>query len=112
LLGITPPVYRDLQVTSGVVNIPASMFLMPPDGVRAAIPGRSRIRQAVRGLRSSARSGAVFHLWFHPWNIGTSDAMLEWLNVIFAEVDRLRARGDLRVMTMGNLANEVLASTK
>ena len=112
LFGFTPPVYHNLQVNSGVVNIPASMFLMPPDGVRAMIPGRSRIRQAVRGLKSSARSGALFHLWFHPWNIGPSGAMLEWLDAIFGEVDRLRADGSLRVMTMGSLAEEVLAGTK
>ena len=111
-LAIAPPVYRDLQVTSGVVNIPASMFLMPPDGVRTLIPGRSRIRQAIRGLRNSVRSGAVFHLWFHPCYIGTSDAMLNWLDAIFEEVGRLRSEGHLRVRTMGQLADEILANTK
>jgi peptidoglycan/xylan/chitin deacetylase (PgdA/CDA1 family) len=109
LLGMAPPVYRELDVEFGLVNLPASMFLMPPDGVRALIPGRSRVRQAVLGLRRSARTDGVFHLWFHPWNIGTSGAMLRWLDAILDEVDTLRARGDLRVRTMGALAGEVLA---
>ena len=112
LFGIAPPVYKDLQVTSGVVNIPASMFLMPPDGIRAMIPGRSRTRQAILGLRKSARTGAVFHLWFHPWNIGTSGSMLDWLDTISGEVDRLRAEGSMRVMTMASLAKEVLGGTE
>jgi len=112
LFGIAPPVYKDLEVTSGVVNIPASMFLMPPDGIRAMIPGRSRTRQAILGLRNSARTGAVFHLWFYPWNKGTSGAMLDWLDTIFGKVDRLRAEGSMRVMTMASLAKEVLGGTE
>ena len=82
---------------------------MPPDGVRALIPGRSRVRQAVAVLRKSVRDGAVFHLWFHPWNIGGSKAMLGWLEAIFQEVDALRLDGTLRVLTMGALASEVLS---
>ena len=112
LFGIAPPIYKDLEVNSGVVNIPASMFLMPPDGIRAMIPGRSRTRQAILGLRNSARTGSVFHLWFHPWNIGTSGAMLDWLGTIFDEVARLREEGSMRVMTMASLAEEVLGGTK
>ena len=109
LLGLPPPVYQDLAVHSGVVNIPASMFLMPADGVRALIPGRSRVRQASLGLRASAKSDSVFHLWFHPWNTGGSPAMLQWLEAILEEVDSLRSRGQIRVKTMGALANEVLS---
>ena len=109
LLALPPPVYRDLAVHSGVVNIPASMFLMPADGVRALIPGRSRIRQASLGLRASAESDSVFHLWFHPWNTGGSPSMLHWLEAILKEVDSLRSRGQMRVKTMGALAEEVLS---
>ena len=111
-LGITPPVYSGLEADSGLVNIPASMFLMPPTGVRSLIPGRSRVRQAARGLRKSAESDALFHLWFHPWNIGDSAAMLEWLEAILREVDALRSQDRLRVMTMGGVANEVLAGAR
>ena len=107
--GISPPVYRSLEVDSGLVNIPASMFLMPPDGVRSLIPGRSRVRQAALGLRKSAESDALFHLWFHPWNIGDSAAMLDWLEAILRQVDALRSQDKIRVMTMGAVANEVLA---
>ncbi len=111
LIGFTPPVYGEAKINSNVVNIPASMFLMPPDGVRKLIPGSSRVRQAKRGLAKSADQGAIFHLWFHPWNIGPSAQMFDWLESILAEVDRLRSAGRLRVMTMGALADEVLSAT-
>lgn len=111
-LAITPPVYQSLPVESGLVNIPASMFLMPPDGIRALIPGRSRIMQAKRGLHAGAKTDSVFHLWFHPWNLGGSSAMLTWLEEILDEVATLRSQGKMRVLTMGNLASEVLANER
>ncbi len=111
LLALTPPIYRELDSSGGVVNIPASAFLMPPDGVRALIPGWARVRQVVRGLRASAEAEAVFHLWFHPWNLGSSAAVLDWVEAILNEVDRLRSRGRIRVHTMGSLADEVLSDS-
>lgn len=109
MAAITPPVYRDLVARNGVVNIPGSMFLMPPDGIRKYIPGWSRVRQASAGLRSSVERDAVFHLWFHPWNLGSSPRMLDWLERILQQADSLRATNGLRIMTMGDLAAEVLA---
>ena len=106
-LGLTPPVYRNIETVDGLFNLPASMFLMPPDGVRALIPGRSRIRQAVRGLHRCVDSDAMFHLWFHPWNIGDSVVMFDWLEAILQEVSSLRSERGLRVHTMNSLATEL-----
>jgi len=108
LLALTPPVYRSLSPgPDGLVNIPSSMFLMPPDGIRRLIPGGSRVAQAARGIRRAAESGGVFHLWIHPWNLGSSPRMLDWIERILRVVSDLRARGRLRVMTMKSLAEEV-----
>ena len=108
-LGLAPPVYEELEVVDGVVNVAASMFLLPADGPRSLIPGRVRERQALKGLALAAKREAVFHLWFHPWNVGGSPQMLRWLEKILARVTELRAQGRMRAVTMGTLGSEGLA---
>jgi peptidoglycan/xylan/chitin deacetylase (PgdA/CDA1 family) len=97
---------RRLDIEHGVVNLPASQFLMTYDGVRRAIPTRSRVSQARRGLKRAVKGDGVFHLWFHPFNLGLGQPgrMLEALARILEEVDRLRSRGDLEVQTMAQVA--------
>jgi len=112
LLGLPPPTYPYPTIDShGLVNVPASMFFMPPDGIRRLIPGWSRVRQAIAGLRRAAQRGELFHLWFHPWNLGSSPDMVLWLEKVFQTVSAMRARGELRVVTMGELAAEILMRT-
>ncbi len=110
VLGITPPVYSEIGIDhSGLVNIPASMFLMPKDGLRCLIPWKSRIVQARRGIQEAIRKNGVFHLWFHPWNLGGSPQMIDCLEDIFRTVASHREKGQLRAVTMKDLAQEILA---
>lgn len=112
--GWTPPTYdpATLEVRDGVVDLPSSQFLMTYDGVRAVIPTASRVGQARRGLRRAVRDGSVFHLWFHPFNLGLGrpGRMLDALAQILSEVDRLRALGDLEVQTMAQVAARRLSA--
>jgi peptidoglycan/xylan/chitin deacetylase (PgdA/CDA1 family) len=105
-LGFPPPVYRlaDCDRTHDVVNLPASQFLMSYDGVRASIPTESRVRQALTGLDRAAEHNAIFHLWFHPFNLGSADAMFDALTTILAQVYERRSAGTLRVLTMEQAA--------
>ncbi len=110
-LGTTPPTYayHDRVTDEGLVDLPASQFLMSYDGPRARIPTEARVRQAERGIRRAMDRGEIFHLWFHPFNLGSSDAMFDALTQILARVWGARAAGTLRTMTMGDLAAEILA---
>jgi peptidoglycan/xylan/chitin deacetylase (PgdA/CDA1 family) len=109
-LPFQPPVYT-LRPQPGVplVDVPASMVLLAYDGVRRWLPDVSRVRQAQRGLRAAARQGRVFHLYFHPYNLASSPRMLRVLETILQSVSRMQAAGALRVRTMSQLADEVLA---
>ncbi len=104
-----PPVYRPVRASDGLVNLPASQFLMSYDGVRRRVPTAARVRQAERGLARAIRQQAVFHLWFHPFNLGSDDAMFDALQQILTLVWEHRAAGRLQVRTMGAVAAEVLA---
>ncbi|MQF86297.1 MAG: hypothetical protein FI734_02380 [SAR202 cluster bacterium] len=110
ILSITPPVYplNSLDTNNGLVNIPASMYLMPPDGIRRLIPGSFRVRQAIKGINKAAKSESIFHLWFHPWNAGGTPVIEAWLEGILQRVTELRLQGNFRAMTMEQVAIERL----
>jgi peptidoglycan/xylan/chitin deacetylase (PgdA/CDA1 family) len=109
-LPFQPPVY-DLRPgePAGLVNVPASMVLLAYDGARRLLPDFSRVWQAARGLRAAATQGRVFHLYFHPYNLASSPRMAAVFEAILQVAARWRAAGRLRVCTMGQLAEEVLA---
>ncbi|MEM6282367.1 MAG: hypothetical protein AAF787_09265 [Chloroflexota bacterium] len=109
-LGIAPPTYApaDCLQPDGLVNLPASQFLMSYDGVRARIPTAARVQQASRGLQQAIQRGEIFHLWFHPFNLGSSDDMFDALAQILAMVWQARERGLLRVQTMTETAAGII----
>lgn len=101
-LALSPPVYAlaGLKKHSGVLEIPASMFLMPYDGLRKLIPGFSRRHKAGKGLEKAVAENSIFHLWFHPFNLGSSPKMLEDLEEILKAVRKKIDAGELINQTM------------
>jgi peptidoglycan/xylan/chitin deacetylase (PgdA/CDA1 family) len=109
-LALPPPTY-DLQackVNDKFVNLPASQFLLAYDGIRSRIPSASRVRQARLGLEQAARKSELYHLWFHPFNLGTSPRMFDALEHILQIVSTMREQGKIQVLTMEQTAREVL----
>jgi peptidoglycan/xylan/chitin deacetylase (PgdA/CDA1 family) len=109
-LALPPPTYdpKTLRVGERLVNLPASQFLLAYDGLRGRIPTASRVRQARLGLEQAVQRGEIYHLWFHPFNLGTSPRMFEALEQILREVAQRREHGQLQVMTMEQAAEWVL----
>jgi peptidoglycan/xylan/chitin deacetylase (PgdA/CDA1 family) len=112
LLGVTPlPVvpYLDHEL----VAIPGSMMLRPMDGWRRLIPAGSRRTRMRKGLERCMLEGRIFHLWLHPIQLYCQqEAMFGLLEECFAQVSLLRERGNLKVATMGETAEEYLGSLK
>ncbi|AMJ68018.1 hypothetical protein AXW84_04515 [Hymenobacter sp. PAMC 26628] len=52
-------------------NIPASRFLRPWSGRLKPLEGL-RLRRILQGMEHAARTGEVFHLWWHPHNFGAN----------------------------------------
>ncbi|KPN29443.1 polysaccharide deacetylase [Halolamina pelagica] len=66
---LQPPVVEAVE-RGGIVEVPGSQVFRPShDGWQYA-SGESSIARARKGLERTARTGGVFHLWFHPFNLG------------------------------------------
>ncbi|MEV0231177.1 polysaccharide deacetylase family protein [Nonomuraea sp. NPDC050786] len=109
--GTPAPTYAPRTLLAGdrLVNLPASQFLIGSNGPRRLIPHSSRIRQARLGLDRAVRRGEIYHLWFHPFNLGGDPRMLDTFERILRHVSLRRDREDLAVMTMAQAADHVLA---
>ncbi|AKH97421.1 polysaccharide deacetylase family protein [Halanaeroarchaeum sulfurireducens] len=65
----TPPVVEPVD-RDGVVEIPGSQVFRPSYDGWQYTPGESSVARAKKGLQRAVETGRVFHLWFHPFNLG------------------------------------------
>ncbi len=113
-LPFTPPTYTPDTLVEPIghqrlVNLPASQFLIARLKGSKIMPARVRVNDAKRGLAQAAQRGELFHLWFHPYNLGLGESMFSGLEQILREVARLRDTGTLRILTMDTAADEILS---
>lgn len=112
-LAISPPVSTPWELQPGLWNIPASALLLHRGGIRRLIPLSSRITKAHRGMSKAVRTGKVFHLWFHPFNLCSDrNRMTEVLASILTSAADLREKGLLQILTMGNLVDVMMKSSR
>jgi hypothetical protein len=107
-VGLSPRMIEP-SIKEGIVSIPGSLLIRYAAGWRKYIPDSSRLRRLRKGLERVRRSGGVFHVWFHPENLYAEWPRLE--NVVarfLEELGKLVRNGDLRCLTMGQLASEFL----
>ena len=105
VLGTRPLVGRPREVLPGLWDIPASMLLLTRTGLRRYSTHAARVRRVRAGLSKARRSGSLFHLWTHPWNLADDPAFhLAVVRDILQEVARQRDAGTLLVETMGDAA--------
>jgi len=105
-IGLSPRVIEP-SFKEGLVSIPGSLMIRYAAGWRKYIPDASRLRRLRKGLERVCRSGGVFHVWFHPENLYAGWPRLE--NVVarfLEELNNLVRKGDVRCLTMGQLAAE------
>jgi hypothetical protein len=110
-VGLAPRLVEP-SLKEGMVSIPGSLMIRYADGWRKYIPDASRLRRLTKGLERVRRSGGIFHVWFHPENLYAERPRLE--NVVsrfLDELGKLVCDGDVRCVTMGQLATEFLAKS-
>jgi hypothetical protein len=108
-LGLAPRMIEP-SLREGIVSIPGSLLIRYEAGWRKYIPDESRLRRLRKGLERVRRGGGVFHVWFHPENLYAEWPRLE--NVVarfLEELGSMVRNGDLRCLTMGQLAAEFQA---
>jgi hypothetical protein len=95
------------SLKEGIVSIPGSLLIRYAAGWRKFIPDSSRLRRLRKGLERVRLSRGVFHVWFHPENLYAEWPRVE--NVVarfLEELGVLVRNGDVRCLTMGQLAAE------
>lgn len=99
--------WKDLKDPSGLINIPATAFLRPVDR-RNAI-NQLRMRRLKHAISRTAKSGGVFHLWWHPHNFGADlDSNLEFLRNILRHVRMMGEQHGMRSLSMREVADEIM----
>ncbi|HEY4815928.1 MAG TPA: hypothetical protein VIH67_00760 [Candidatus Acidoferrum sp.] len=107
-VGLSPCMVEP-SLKEGLVSIPGSLLIRYAAGWRKYIPDSSRLRRLRKGLERVRRNGGVFHVWFHPENLYAEWPRLE--NVVarfLEELGVLVRNGEVRCLTMGQLASEFL----
>ena len=105
-VGLSPRMVEP-SLKEGIVAIPGSLMVRFAAGWRKFIPDASRLRRLRKGLERVRRNAGVFHVWFHPENLYAEWPRLE--NVVgrfLEELGVMVRNGDLRCLTMGQLADE------
>jgi len=88
----------------GLIDIRSSRFLRPaPHCLRPFEP--LRLRRITGGLSRAARSGAIYHLWWHPHNFGAEpDYSLKFLERVLQHFRHLSLTCGMRSGTMLEVA--------
>lgn len=102
---VAPPSAKVQRDEFGNLCVSDSHMMFQYDGVRGFIPHVSRVAKMKRGLDRAVREGGVFHLWLHPWHLGSSPNMLKSLGDFFEHLSLCRRKGLVEVMTMGDIAD-------
>ncbi len=101
LLATPPRQVRAEEALPGLWNIPGNHYYMPRMGINRIIPMASRVLKGKRGINWAVKTGGLYHLWFHPFDLNVdSDAMLSGLEKIFSHAHQMREKGLLNILTM------------
>lgn len=85
-------------------NVPASRFLRPHFQLGAWLEPLRR-RRITRSMTHAARSGHLFHLWWHPHNFGRQTRQnLTFLSGILEHFETLRQAHGMVSLNMGEVA--------
>jgi hypothetical protein len=93
------------SVDAGVRNVPSTRFLRP-DSPRLRPLDGLKLRRITDEMTFAARTGAVYHLWWHPHNFGADiGANGAFLRRILDHYARLRREYGMQSLNMRELAH-------
>jgi hypothetical protein len=108
MTGATPPTVWPQETLPGLWNIPSSLFLYPIGPSRARFVAlRSRVQRFSRGVEAAARHRGIFHFSLHPENLAESRHGFSLFGEILEHLTRSRDRGDVEILTMGQLVARI-----
>lgn len=95
---------RREQVDGALVNVPASAFLYAWSALSEPLMAL-RLHRIKQGMTEAARTGGLFHLWWHPHNFGVNlEANLAMLEEVLLHYRVLADRFGMQSQCMGAFA--------
>jgi hypothetical protein len=92
---------------SGLVNIPASLFLRPYNDKFSFLESL-RLWRIKLSMTRTAKKGGVFHLWWHPHNFGANiEDNLKFLEKILQHYRYLNKKYQFQCATMTGIVSKV-----
>lgn len=93
------------------VNVPASRFLRPWSARLRALESL-RLRRIRADVTHAAKTGGMYHLWWHPENFGANpEPNIAFLTHILRHYAEMRERYGMESLNMGELADRVLGES-
>lgn len=91
------------------VDIPASRFLRPWSPRFSLLEGL-RIKRITKAMDHAARTGTIFHLWWHPHNFGAHTGRnMAFLRQVLGHFKRLQQEYGMQSLTMAEVAKKAKA---
>jgi len=98
------------QKEQGIWNLTGSRMYKPRFGALAFLE-KQKLRRIKRQMLHAAKNGLVFHLWWHPHNIGVNTEFhLKQLEEIFSFFEGLRQKYGMRSLNMREMTEELESS--
>lgn len=100
----------------GLVNLPGSQHLFYDNlSVEKTLVSlglhKRRLKRILKGIETAATEGKMIHLWAHPWEFRSAVA-IEILENILSYVNQFYPQGNLRSVTMTEMAQIILDSSR
>lgn len=93
---------------NALLNIPSSRFLRPYDS-RLALFEHLRLNRILRSMTYAAKTGQVFHIWWHPHNFGVNKSNnMKFIKKILVHYSFLNSKYGFESVTMGYLSQEMM----
>ena len=90
------------------LDFPSSRFLRPWNKRYALLDGL-KLRRITKAMDHAARTGTIYHLWWHPHNFGADlERNMAFLGKVLGHYRKLNATQGFQSMTMGELARKIL----
>jgi len=107
-LSWTPPVVTP-QKHLGMIEVPGSQVFRPFHDGWEYTPNWSQVSRAKRGLDKAVRTGQIFHLRFHPFDLGFNpQSLLNRLEEILSYANRLREKDSLKIVSLKDITKKDL----
>lgn len=85
-------------------NIPSSRFLRPYSS-KLKLFESLRLKRILSGMSHAAKTGKIYHLWWHPHNFGQDQKQnFDFLNKILTHYAHLNKKYNFESVTMGELS--------